>query len=175
MLREKLYAVASCSMNICSVSPSSLWAGSLSSICRCCMFHSTSCKPYMDFISSKLWNICAMSKACETSLMSMRVPNSRGSFAMCSKAFFTRSSCANGLGIAVLGFSACPPFGSFIALMSSSLYCPVSGNQSSPLLFLLYDSTLSMSYTIELYFLSMILSVALSSKSISLNITLALL
>ena len=54
MFCEKLYADASWSINIFSVSPNKRCDSSLSNICRWLMFHSTSCTPYIDFISSKL-------------------------------------------------------------------------------------------------------------------------
>ena len=133
---SKLNASLSCSRNISMVSPRRRCCGfSFSRAVSAVLFHFMMCSFVPN--SSKLKNSCAMSNAPATSFSSISSPCRLLCMASRWNAFFTRSICANGLGMAVRGFCDSPPFGSAIISISSAEYWLLSSIHPSPVVLLL--------------------------------------
>ena len=135
-MRSKLKASLSCCRNISKVSPSNLCCTSEPNCCNAAsLLHSTT----RNFVrsSGRLKKSCATSSALPTRRSSITSPLRRGFMESRRKAFFTRSICANGDGIAVRGTAESPPLGSLIMLISSALYWLDKGIHPSPVVLLL--------------------------------------
>ena len=138
---SKLKASLSWSKNISMVSPNSLCCVSAFNCCSApVLFHSTTCN--FDCSSGKLKKSCATSNALPTNLSSISSPLRLAFAANLLKAFFTKSICANGDGMAVRGTADSPPLGSLIMFISSAQYWFVKGIHPSPVVLLLYDNIL---------------------------------